>query len=251
MNMTRAKKWHALILVLASGVLSVSNLQAAQVSYNLTLSNGNQYVPDGTAYARVTIDDEGSSGLINFTVSILPSILTANKTANFGLQSFGFNLLTPGDATSLAAGDITGLPSGWGADVSLNPPSSGGTAQDGFGKFDVVVRDGGSNRIDPDLTFSIDLGSNQTTTDHISDYSAASSGGEFFAAHIAGFNDLNPLEPVSGCVTDSEGNTTPECNILTGVYVAGSTVVPLPATVWLLSSGLFGLIAISRRKKML
>lgn len=224
--------------------------QSASVFYDLTLSNdttGN--VPSGTPYARVTIDDNGTPGLINFTVSILPSILTANKTDNFGLQSFGFNVLTPGDATSLVAADITGLDTGWSATVSFNPPNSGGTAQDGFGKFDAVVSNGGSNRLDPSLAFSINLGLDQGTTDNIFDYVDASSGGHFFAAHIAGFNDLNPLGPVTGCVIDSEGNATAECNLLTSVYVADSTVVPVPSALWLLGSGLLGLIGVARRKR--
>jgi hypothetical protein len=167
------------------------------------------------------------------------------------LQSFGFNVVTPGAATGLAEADIINLPDvNWSATVSFNPPNSGGTAQDGFGKFDAVVADGGQSRVDPSLMFSIDLGLAQSETDSIFDYIANSSKGHFFAAHITGFTDLNPLDPVDGCVTDSEGNHTPECNILTSVWVGGGTaVVPVPAAVWLFGSGLLGLVGMARRKK--
>jgi hypothetical protein len=145
--------------------------------------------------------------------------------------------------------DIINLPTlDWSANVSFNPPNSGGTAQDGFGKFDGVVSDGGQSRVDPTLTFSIDLGLDQGGADSIFDYIADSSNGSLFAAHITGFDDLNPLDPVDGCSTDSEGNHTPECNILTSVWVGGGTaVVPVPAAVWLFGSGLLGLVGIARR----
>jgi hypothetical protein len=244
-------KGFALASAVASALLGASNLQAASVSYDLTVSNdltGN--IPSGPSYsyATVTIDNEGLAGLVNFTVTINASILTDNAGTNFGLQSFGFNVLTPGVATGLVAADIIGLPTNWSANVSLNPPQSGGTAQNGLGKFDVVVADGGTNRIDPSLSFSIDLGNDGSTTDDIFDYIAGSSLDNLFAAHITGFDDLNPLLPEdTGCVIDSEGNATPECNLLTSVYV--TTAVPVPAAVWLFGSGLLGLVGMARRKR--
>jgi hypothetical protein len=227
--------------------------QAASVTYDLTLSNdttGN--ILSGTPYAQVTIDDEGAAGLINFTVSLLPSLLTANAGTNFGLQSFGFNVASN---SGLSAIDIINLPnSDWSAIVSYNPPSSGGTAQNGFGKFDAVVADGGQSRVNPTLTFSIDVAG-----DSIADYIAASSGGHFFAAHITGFADLNPLAPADdpydgtgACYdTTGQGDFTAACNILTSVWVAGSTptVVPVPTAAWLFGSGLLGLAGIARRRK--
>jgi hypothetical protein len=260
------KKRIAIAAVLTSGVLGAGSLQAASVSYDLTLSNdGTGNIPDGASYASVTIDDTGGTGLINFTVTILDSILTDNAGDNFGLQDFGFNVLTPGDATGLVTADITNLPTDWIADVSFTPPNSGGTAMDGFGKFDVAVDNTGTTRLDP-LTFSIDLGLDQTATDDIFDYIAASvlgSGdGPFFAAHIVGFNDLNPLPPaddpedgMGDCYdTTGMGDYTAACNFLTSVWVAGDTPVPpaevpVPAAVWLFGSGLLGLVGIARRKK--
>jgi len=255
MDTKRANKSIVLAMAFASGMLGVGSLQANSVSYDLTLTNdvtGN--ILNGTPYVRVTIDDEGNAGLINFTVTILDSLLTDNKDNNFGLQSFGFNVLTPGNADGLVTADIINLPnSDWSANVSFNPPNSGGTGQSIFGKFDVVVADGGQSRVDPTLAFSIDLGLNQGGTDSIFDYIAGSSNSidNLFVAHVLGFTDLNPLGPVSGCVdlNPPDEDWSPECNILTSVWVGGGTVVPVPAAVWLFGSGLLGLVGMARRKK--
>lgn len=256
--MTRSIVLRRLVTLCAvAALLGAGSSQAASISYDLTLSNddvthvpnGTGNIPNGTPYARVTIDDEGAAGLINFTVTILDSVLTANKDNNFGLQSFGFNVVEPEETVGLVTADIINLPNvDWTAFVEFTPPNSQGTAQDGFGKFDAVVSDGGQGRVDPSLTFSIDLGLNQTATDDIFDYIAGSNDeGHFFAAHITGFTDLNPLLEDEGCVIDSEGNATPECNILTSVWVAGSTVIPVPAAAWLFGSAL-GILGWVRRR---
>ena len=258
--MTTNKKGLALAALLTSGMLGAGSLQASSVLYDLTVSNdttGN--IPSGTPYVQVKIDDEGSAGLINFTVTLLPSILTANAGNNFGLQSFGFNVVTPGDADGLVTEDIIDLPNvDWSAAVSFNPPNSGGTAQDGFGKFDAVVSDGGQGRVDPSLMFSIDLGLDQGSTDSIFDYIAGSSTSieNLFAAHIVGFADLNSLEPVEGCTDLNPPNEdwSPQCNILTSVWVGGGDLIPpseipVPAAAWLFGSGLIGLVGIARRRK--
>lgn len=38
-------------------------------------------------------------------------------------------------------------------------------------------------------------------------------------------------------------------NLVTGSYLVRASVVPLPATIWLFSSGLLGLVGLSRRRK--
>jgi hypothetical protein len=229
-------------------MLGAGSLQAASVSYDLTQTNdttGN--ISNGTPYVRVTIDDIG--GKINFNVTILNSILTANAGTNFGLQIFGFNA---SDSLGLTAGNITGQPTGWLATVECSSPSPmpSGLNLDGLGLFDAKVSDGGSSRVDPTLSFSIDTG-------NIADYELLSSNGSMFAARIAGFEDLNPLPPADdpydgtgSCYdTTGQGDFTPECNILTSVWVGGGTVVPVPAAVWLFGSGLLGLIGVARRKR--
>ena len=116
------------------GLLVSSHTNAAFLEYDLTLTNGNPYIPDGTSYARVKIDNDGATGLINFTVTILDSILTVDKTANFGLQSFGFNVLPlpTGNATSLEEADVINLPTG-----TKNWSAKASSSQDGFGTFDM------------------------------------------------------------------------------------------------------------------
>jgi hypothetical protein len=255
--------------LLAVALLGAAGAQAASVSYDLTISNDpwNIYIPDGTAYARVTIDDEGAAGLINFTVTILDSILSQNALSNFGLQSFGFNAVDGTAADALAAADIVNLPTGWSADVNHyagSPPPPTGIALDGFGRFDAAVSDGGSNRQNPTLTFAVDLGLDQSATDTIFDYIAGSDGGAngsyLFAAHIVGFADLNPLDPLDDpydgtgeCydLNPPDEDWTLGCNILTSTWVSGSTpsVVPVPAAVWLFGSAL-GLLGWLRRKRV-
>lgn len=198
-----------------SSVLSLAALpvQAASVTYFMNQSNVGPSLPDGTDYLKVTIDDEGVAGDINFKVETLATLssLAANK---FGIDQFGFN-------TSIALTDanITGEPANW----SL----LGAGNMDGFGGFSFREdTNGANNRVDP-LMFSI----TGIVGDSIDDYIGPSSGnaGEgnaLFAAHVAGFDD-------------GAGNTS-------GFF---ATPVPVPAAVWLFGSGLLGLIGIARRRR--
>ncbi len=58
--------WRRIYIVLA--FVATAPVHAAFVSYDLDLSNK---LPDGQAYLRVTIDDEGAAGAINFRVDVL------------------------------------------------------------------------------------------------------------------------------------------------------------------------------------
>ena len=250
-----------LAAVLAGGMTAAGNLHAASITYNLTLSSddlghisgtgtptGN--IPNGNPYATVTIDDEGAAGLINFTVA-LSSYWDGKEGTNFGIDSFGFNVLEPEESIGLVTSDVINVPTNWGALVEYTPPNNQGTAQNGFGKFDAVVdTSGAANRLGS-LTFSIDNQFN--TLDSISDYIAGSNpgsnGSSLFAVHIAGFTDQNPLDPVGSCVGTALDANNPDCNYLTSAWVGGGTVVPVPAAVWLFGSGLLGLVGIARRKK--
>ena len=93
-----------------------------------------------------------------------------------------------------------------------------------FGKFEFDATGSGSTRTSL-LTFSI----SGVTGDTIADYALGYQDGmsEFFAAHIAGYSP------------STTGNTS-------GKF-AGSTVVPVPAAIWLFGSGL-GLLGWMRRK---
>ena len=211
--MKSAIRWGGLILAL----VSAAQVHAVSVSYFMNQSNE---LADGPNYLQVTIDDNGAPGSINFKVETLP-VLTGMATGNFGLQSFGFN--TTLSSGLIASASISGLPAGWTANVAPRSNTRGG-----FGKFDIAVNDTGQNRASV-LTFSV----TGIAGDTVLNYAKLSSGtaGEgnvFFAAHVAGFND---------------GNSA------TSAFFGGSTLVPLPGAVWLLGSGLLGLVAFARRKK--
>lgn len=195
-----------------------ANVQAASVSYFLDQSNA---LPDGSNYLKVTIAD-GADGDINFTVEILTA-LSSLASSNFGIQKFGFNTSIPLSSIDVT-NNITGLPTGWTANVV--PPVN---QFDGFGQFEISAEATGGFRSDP-LTFSI-IG---VAGDTINDYSVLSTGtagqgNVYYAAHVAGFCYG------AGCAT-------------TSAYFGGSAAVPVPAAVWLFGSGLLGLIGFSRRK---
>ena len=180
---------------LVTGLLMSSITHAATISYYLTTANLNTSysggnIPDGTNYAKVTIDDVG--GTINFTVDALDSAFTGTGD-NFGIQSFAFNITD--DAFTLTSSDVS-VPAGW----TFATDSNG----DGLGMFDVLLGDGGSARVEP-LTFSIDIAG-----DDINSYFDLSnknnSTGSYFAAHIADFS--------TGIGTvDGESNTA-QCTLV-------------------------------------
>jgi hypothetical protein len=215
------KKRVALATIGALLITMAGTVQAASVSYYLDQSNlSTGPLVDGTNYLKVTIDDQGSPGLINFTVQTLPA-LNSIAGSNFGIQTFALNTLI--DTSTLPDSAIVNLPSGWSGNV-VPPPNT----IDGFGMFDISVDNGGSNRLTT-LTFSINFAG-----DTISDYldlssGSASQGNVFFAAHVGGFDD-------------GAGNTS--------AFFGGPTAVPLPAAAWLFGSGLFGLVALARRRRL-
>ncbi len=209
----KVKGMHALsTAALLIAAVSTAPVQAASVTYFMNQSNVST-LPDGTDYLKVTLDDDGVLGDINFTVETLAplSSLAVNK---FGIDQFGFNT----DIT-LISSNITNAPSNWSLLGSGN--------MDGFGGFSFREdTNGANNRIDP-LTFSITGITGDTFADYVGSSSGnAGEGNALFAAHVAGFDDGN-------------GNTS-------GFFAAP---VPVPAAVWLFGSGLLGLAGVARRKK--
>lgn len=230
-------------LALAGALLIAGPAQAASITYLLNQGNDPEgYLPDGQTYATVKIDNEGTPGYINFTVTLTPT-LTSIADANFGIDRFMFN-----STNVLTAANVVGLPVGWAPTFDYNPGPPHLTG-DGFGRFEIGL--GMLPRQSP-LTFSIDIAG-----DSIGDYAVLSTnsveGNTYFALHVAGFLDQDPaapLDPIDGvglCIDDGQGNYTAGCNILTSAWFGGTAVVPVPAAVWLLGSAL-GVLGWLRRR---
>lgn len=193
-------------------MLAGAQADAASISFYLDQSNASQ---DGISYAQVTISDSTAvAGDIDFTVELVSSELVESG-ANVGMQTFSFN---HDPALNIDASNIISL------DPSLWSIFENSNAGGGFGKYDFQLSGNGSTRTDL-LSFSI----SGIDGDSIHSYAMGSelnpSSGEYFAAHIVGFNAAN------------------------GAKFAGSTVVPVPAAAWLFGSGLLALFAIVRRKQ--
>jgi len=196
-----------------------AQVNAASVSYFLDQSND---LADGTNYAKVTISDSiGHAGDIEFAVEVLTGAFPT-PLSNFGMQSFYFNA---DDGLAVSAANLVDINPSWSVNTDKNP---GG----GFGKFDFEVAGNGSNRTEL-LTFRI----SDVTGDTIDSYALNSvlqdeegTPGVYFAAHIADYDSV-----VSGNTSGKFG---------------GSSVVPIPAAVWLFASGL-GFLGWRGRKTIL
>ena len=194
--------------------LAGTQVNAATISYYLDQSNA---LLDGVDYAQVTISDSmDTAGDIDFVIELLEPAFTVSGS-NFGMQEFSFNY---DDALTVDKSNIINLSSDW-------KFSEGKNAGGGFGKYDIKLSGKGSSRTET-LSFTI----SGVVGDTIYSYAMGSSlnpeAEEYFATHIAGFD-----------YTDG----------VTSAKFAGSTVVPVPASVWLFGSGLLGLVGIARRKK--
>lgn len=258
MMTTKTKAALAGALLLA-GTVSSSAVNAASVSYYINQSNVSG-LADGTNYLLVTMDDNTASptpafdNLITFTVEVLT---TSNggvlvPTNNFGIQSFAFNLFgTP----TPSPGDIISLPSGWSVDIQ-----AGGfkrVSADGFGKHDVFIGGGGSDRFDP-LSFAIDVDG-----DSFMNYFAPSDGGgqglSWFSAHVAGIETNTFTVDGDSAGTSCNPSVDDPCIELPSAWFGSideggggppQSVVPVPAAVWLFGSGLLGLVGIARPRKV-
>lgn len=208
-----------LIGIAAAAIIAATAITpvfAASVSYYLDQSNENTLLPDGTNYLKVTISDVGND--VAFLVETLPP-LSGNAGINYGIQGFGFNT-----SQTLTSVNFIGMPSGWNVNLGMN--------LDGFGNFNFVERGTGNTRVDP-LAFSITGITGDSPMSYVLlSTGTAGQGNVFFAAHVAGFNDVDP-----------------GTGVITSAYFGGSTLVPLPTAIWLFSGGLLGLGALARRHK--
>jgi len=193
-------------------IFVATQTSAASISYYLDQSND---LPNGINYAQVTISD-GIGGNIDFSVDVIESAFSVSPSANFGMQTFSFNY---DKALTINSSNIQDIVPSWAISQDAN---AGGS----FGKFEFQLSGTGSSRTSL-LSFSITGVSNDTVNSYAIGSTLNPSSGEFFAAHIAGFDETDGV---------------------TSAQFAGSTVVPVPAALWLFGSGLLGLVAVSRRK---
>jgi len=196
---------------------------AASVSYFLDQSNR---LPDGTNYLKVTIDDEGLAGAINFHIQSLEA-LTGLACDKFGILKFGFN----GD--ELDKSNIVGLPDGW--------KIKNDKKMDGFGKFENVLIGKKWSGQDP-LSFSIVGIDGDSIFSYVNSHDAGD--GVFFASFVGG---------VEGNRRHGHGKWYgDDCHRCTkGAYFGGGELapVPVPAAAWLFGSGLVGLLGLARRNR--
>jgi hypothetical protein len=200
-------------LLLAGGLAAYGQVQADIVFF--TQSNTS---PDGSIFATAEIVAVGDN--IQFTVT--PNDALFSNQNNFGLQVFSLN--TDGIAISNYSATNFLLPVGWSADFVRE-------TTDGFGDFDIKLNGSGGTRQDP-LVFQITGINGDTPLTYTSEFSAGSagSGNAILAARVAGYCNDGPCGPG-----------------LPGVGSEFIGAVPIPTAVWLLGSGLIGLLGIARR----
>jgi hypothetical protein len=238
--MSKSRIWVALCVAL----FWASASQAGSISYYLDQSNR---LSDGVNYLLVTISDDGKDGVIDFKVEALQPLIDLAGD-QFGIQMFGFNVV---GGTRTEARSVSRLPDGW--------KVHNGGRMDGFGLFDITMEatrrghddslktngnghdehgngkglghDGALNLVEP-LTFSI-VGVKLDDLLSYVDLSTgrAPEGFSFFFARVTGLN-LGDCDPGKG--------TPGTCD--NSAYFGGTSAVPAPGALWLMGTGVAGLV---------
>lgn len=197
--------------------MSLSPAQAA--IYYLDKSND---LDDDINYLMVTINENDSD--IDFVVEVLSDNFLTDSSTNFGMQSFSFNFV---NTLTVNKEDIDIIyPSSW--TISKNQNAGGG-----FGKFEFQLIGNGKTRTEL-LTFSITGVDEDTAESYAVGSSLNPSSGEFFAAHVGGFDETN------GVTSAQFSGSTP---------FTPDAPVPIPSASLLLCSGLISLVGLVRRKE--
>jgi hypothetical protein len=211
--MTNQTSLLAVVCLLGAGLAAPAG--AASLTYTLDRAIG---IPDGNATVQVTLTD-GASGGVDFDVTLLAGSEPLPDGA--GITEFAFNIAPGADVWFR---DITGLEAGWKAKPR---------ARNGFGLFDAAVRAKQATLPVTNLQFSVrpDDGTSVSLADLVSlSIGRAPEGHSLFSARLAGMED--------GIVGASR--------VLLG-GPSGATVVPLPASLWLLASAL-GMVGVMKRR---
>ena len=266
MTTSRINKGLTLAMLLAGGMIAASGANAASATYVLDINNVFT-APGADDFVYVTVED--GTGVhaddIKFTVDANNSLFDTNPFTdtqgvnqtfeNFGIQSFGFNIDVASGLifTSLDIVYPDMLEPGYG-----NWETSTDTNQNGYGNFDLVVKDGGRARKDPLMFWITGVADDTIDTYTLASQDTGNAANYWFAAHVTDFNTGE-----YGWRDTSEGNECAEgpddCvyQLLTSAYFSGGDgegggppagVIPVPAAVWLFGSGLLGLVGIARRR---
>jgi hypothetical protein len=214
--------------------------QAASISYFL---NNSDKLPDGTNYLLVTMSD-GLNGAVNFTVDVLQPLVDLAATTGFGITKFAFNV-APGTKLTPNNVDISGLPKGW-----VKGPHQ---PMDGFGKYDMRLRiTNARTPHTPSISFSIIGIDFDTLLSYVDLASGSSEGPSFFSARVDGLTlgceAGQPQQPVPLVGKKSKRTSSRSVHLSTvckptDAFFGGATsAVPAPPALWLLGTGIAGLV---------
>lgn len=191
-------------------ILVAAPASAASVSFFLDQSNK---LPDGVNYLSVSLMDNDTGGVSILVKTLDP--LNSIAGDRFGIQKFGFGL------NKGVFGEITDLSDGWKVKHSKR--------MDDLDRFEFRLQGKGWVNTD-ELSFTVS-GVSLANLDPL------------FAAYVTGLEWYN--------IGDQKPGKCRGEGCLINANFSGSmptTPVPIPAAVWLFSSGLLGLVAVARKR---